>query len=144
MMPGARSPIASSEQAQRRMQRQGQRDTRPELAIRRILHSLGYRYRVDYRIPGMRAKADLAFTRVRVAVFIDGCFWHQCLEHGTLPKHNRKWWKAKLRANSRRDAEIDTRLTSCGWTVIRLWEHETPVHAAEQIGRTVDVRRTSC
>ena len=138
-----RAVIASSEQLRQRMQRQRQRDTKPELAIRRVLHARGYRYRVDYPIPGSRAKADVAFTRLRIAIFVDGCFWHQCPAHGTLPKRNRKWWKAKLAANVRRDAEIDKHLGSCGWTVLRIWEHDPPSAAVARIESLVHGMQTT-
>ncbi len=111
------------------------RDTGPELRIRSLLHRAGARYRVDYKVgPGRSApRPDIAFTRQRVAVFIDGCFWHRCPEHSTLPKANREFWKAKLTANVARDRDHDEVLTSLGWTVIRIWEHEGPAVATDRI-----------
>ncbi len=107
------------------MQRQGRRDTQPELLLRRELHRRGHRYYVD-RAPlaGLRRRADLLFPRRKVAVYVDGCFWHACPEHGTLPKNNRDWWITKLRANARRDRDTDAILRAAGWVVIRIWEHE--------------------
>ncbi|KXX66401.1 very short patch repair endonuclease [Marichromatium gracile] len=115
------------------MRAQKRKDTAPELAIRRELHRLGCGYRVDYPIPVSRRRADIAFPRCRIAVFVDGCFWHACPLHGTVPKHNRTWWEDKLRTNVARDRDTDQRLHEAGWTVIRVWEHEDPVAAARAI-----------
>lgn len=115
------------------MQRQGRRDTGPEVALRREVWRRGLRYRVDTTpIPGRR-RADLVFTRARVAVFVDGCFWHRCALHGTTPKANREWWLAKLDANAARDRATDRELAAAGWTVVRVWEHEEPVAAASRV-----------
>jgi DNA mismatch endonuclease (patch repair protein) len=122
------------------MQRQARRDTAPELALRRALYRLGLRYRVDVSpIPGMRSRADIVFAPRHVAVFVDGCFWHSCPDHGTIPKSNRDWWTRKLRANTERDRDIDKRLRTAGWHVIRVWEHED----AEGVARKIEpiVRR---
>lgn len=113
------------------------RDTLPELALRRGLHKLGYRYRVDRSPDGGRRRADLIFGRHRVAVFVDGCFWHGCPEHGTWPKANAKWWRMKIRANIKRDRETDKRLAAAGWTVVRVWEHETAEGAVSQVIATM-------
>ena len=122
------------------MERQGRRDTKPELALRRELHHLGLRYRVDtVPLPGLRRRADVVFPRARVAVYLDGCFWHGCSTHGTQPKANAEWWAAKLDANRRRDADTDARLAAAGWRVVRIWEHDDPVEAA--IGISDLVRR---
>src|SRR5438105_2581206 len=106
---GARStPLASSPEVRRRMKQTGQRDTPPELALRRVLHANGFRYRVDYApISGLRRRADIVFSAARVAVFVDGCFWHGCPDHGTWPKTNGNWWREKIQANKRRDADTD-------------------------------------
>jgi DNA mismatch endonuclease (patch repair protein) len=118
-----------------------QRDTQPELRLRSALHGLGLRYRVHLApLGGVRRKADVAFPRQKVAVFVDGCFWHWCPEHGTLPRANRSWWEAKLLANRERDADTDRRLRAAGWESIRIWEHESVDVAAAQI-RTVVWRR---
>ncbi len=127
-------PIPSSDAVSKRMSRQSTRDTAPEIAIRRQLHADGFRFRVD-RAPlqGLRRKADIVFTRGHVAVFIDGCFWHRCPEHGTMPASNAKWWEAKLARNVERDAETNQILTEAGWTVVRIWEHEDPNKAARRV-----------
>lgn len=117
-----------------------QRDTGAELAIRSAAHQLGLRYFVDRRpMPELRTRADLVFPRQRIAVFIDGCFWHGCPEHGTVPRANAEWWITKLEANRARDARATEALEDAGWTVIRIWEHEDPELAAQQI--TAEVRR---
>lgn len=118
------------------------RDTPPEMAIRRLLHGQGFRYRVNYQpIPTLRRTADIAFIRTKVAVFIDGCFWHSCPLHGTLPKSNADWWQAKLQRNVDRDRDTDERLRNAGWTVIRIWEHEQPASAAGRVAEAVNQRR---
>jgi DNA mismatch endonuclease (patch repair protein) len=123
------------------MQRQRRRDTAPELALRSLLHGRGLRFRVDYPLPNLRRRADLAFPRARVAVFIDGCFWHGCPEHGTWPKANAEWWKQKIEGNRKRDADTDQRLREAGWASIRLWEHESPENAARTVEEAVSARR---
>lgn len=100
------------------------RDTRPELAVRRLLHAAGLRYRVDFPPLGGRRRADIVFTSQRIAVFIDGCFWHGCPEHATYPKRNADYWGPKLARNIARDREVDASLSSAGWIVARHWEHE--------------------
>ena len=110
------------------------RDTKPELDVRRLLHARGFRYRVAYPVPGAaRRSIDIAFTKVKVAVFLDGCFWHGCPEHGTHPRANADWWVVKLRRNMARDAETDDLLESAGWRVMRFWEHESPEAVADRI-----------
>jgi DNA mismatch endonuclease (patch repair protein) len=101
------------------------RDTSPELAVRRLLHAAGCRYRVDFPPLGGRRRADVVFTRHRIAVFIDGCYWHGCPEHGSLPKRNSDYWLPKLARNSERDRETDTLLRAAGWLPLRFWEHES-------------------
>ncbi len=118
----------------RRMARQRTRDTAPEVALRSILHGRGLRYRLDRPLPGLpRRRADITFGRQRVAVFVDGCFWHACPEHGTWPKRNDEWWAAKIRRNTERDRETDAHLQACGWKVIRVWEHESADEAADRV-----------
>src|SRR5947208_16825525 len=104
-------PAASSAEALRRLANQRRRDTRPEMAIRRLVHARSMRYRVDAALPGMRRRADLLFTSSRVAVFVDGCFWHGCPEHGTMSKNNAAWWAKKIDANVERDRDTAQRLT---------------------------------
>jgi DNA mismatch endonuclease, patch repair protein len=101
-------------------------DTKPELALRRALHRLGYRYRKDHRLDldgGRRVRPDIAFTARKVAVFVDGCFWHACPEHGSKPRANEWYWGPKLIKNVERDRINDAALILAGWTVVRLWEH---------------------
>ena len=127
-------PQPVDEHKRRSMARQRTRDTGPELAVRRRLHALGYRYRVDHRpLPDLRARGDIVFTRARVAVFVDGCFWHQCPQHRTSPRHNGAWWEAKLQANVARDRATDRRLADAGWRVVRIWEHASPDEAVATI-----------
>ncbi|TQJ13074.1 T/G mismatch-specific endonuclease [Yimella lutea] len=116
-----------------RMSRQRRRDTQPEVLLRRALHRRGHRFRVDTALPGMsRRRSDILFTKKRVAVFVDGCFWHSCPEHATFPRNNEQWWQDKLRRNVERDRETDTHLRSLGWTPVRVWEH-VPVDDAVEI-----------
>ena len=122
-----------------RMRAQRRRDTAPELALRRELHRRGVRYYVD-RAPmkGVRRRADLVFPRRKVAVYVDGCFWHSCPQHATFPKNNAQWWAEKLAGNVTRDRDTDTRLTDAGWTVVRIWEHENPMVAADRVQEALD------
>lgn len=109
-------------------------DTAPELALRHELHSRGLRYRVQLHVPGnRRRRIDIAFTRVKVAVFVDGCFWHGCPDHGHRPATNREWWDWKIQRNRERDRDTTELLTGKGWRVVRVWEHEDPSHAADRI-----------
>ena len=125
------------------MRRQGRRDTKPELALRRELHRRGHRYYVDRPpLAGMGRRADLVFPRLRVAVYVDGCFWHSCPRHATIPKNNHDWWTAKLAGNVTRDRDTDTRLADVGWRVIRIWEHEDPVAAADRVALAVREQRS--
>lgn len=121
-----------------RMSRQATRDTEPELLLRHELHSMGLRYRVDAPLPGMpRRRADVLFTRAKVAVFVDGCFWHGCPEHKTSPTNNAAWWATKLARNIERDRETDAHLNSLGWTVLRIWEHDNMIQAATDIALVI-------
>lgn len=133
----AHAPVPSSAAVSARMARQGRRDTSPELLLRRALHRRGLRYRVDAALPGLpRRRADVLFTRARLAVFVDGCFWHACPEHTTLPASNRKWWQEKLDRNVARDRDTDERLEAAGWTVLRFWEHADMDAAAAVVHET--------
>ncbi|MCO5300199.1 MAG: very short patch repair endonuclease [Candidatus Nanopelagicales bacterium] len=110
------------------------RDTRPELAIRRELHRRGLRYRVNVSVPGMpRRTIDVAWKGRRVAVFIDGCYWHGCREHSSAPKVNSDYWGPKIENNRRRDRETGQFLQERGWVVLRLWEHESVKEVADAI-----------
>lgn len=114
------------------------RDTGPEMAVRRALHARGLRYRVDHPLPfDRRRRADIVFTRAKVAVFIDGCFWHGCPEHGTTPRTNTAFWAAKIARNRERDEDTTGRLEALGWTVLRFWEHEDAGRSAAIVARTV-------
>lgn len=124
------------------MQRQRRRDTSAERAIRSLLHGRGLRFRVDYPLLELRRRADIVFLRERIAVMVDGCFWHKCPEHGTWPKQNAAWWRDKIEANQRRDRDTDRRLAEAGWAVVRVWEHERPEAAAERVIAEVQARRT--
>ncbi|MFD5035587.1 very short patch repair endonuclease [Streptomyces sp. NPDC058378] len=125
-----------------RMSRQARRDTKPEVAVRRLLHAAGYRFRVNARVPDMpRRTIDIAFTRAKVAVMIDGCFWHGCPVHATQPKSNAEWWREKLDRNMARDRETTEHLAAAGWTVLRFWEHEAPDGAAELVAAAVEQER---
>ena len=126
---GATSPIR-----RRIMQANRRRDTGPELALRRALFALGYRYRVDYRaVPQLRRRVDIAFTKDKLAIFVDGCFWHSCPQHGSIPRSNTDYWIPKLVRNVNRDRETDKALRNEGWVVVRVWEHEDPDMAASRI-----------
>ena len=121
------------------MQGNRKRDTRPELALRRELHARGYRYRVNHpiRTDTRLVRADIAFTRWKVAVFVDGCFWHACPDHGTRPQSNTAYWDPKIRGNVARDRAVDEDLAAAGWTVIRLWEHLNASAAADEVERVL-------
>jgi DNA mismatch endonuclease, patch repair protein len=127
-------PVPSSSGVSGRMQRQRRQDTEPELALRRALHREGLRYRVCMPVEGLRRRTiDIAFTRLRLAVFVDGCFWHGCPIHATWPKANASWWEQKILKNRARDIETTERLKADGWTVVRIWEHEPTEQAAKMI-----------
>lgn len=115
-------------------------NTAPELQLRKLLHARGLRYRVDFPPDpkSRRRRADIVFTKVRLAVFIDGCFWHGCPIHATLPVTNRSYWEPKLQRNKERDTETNEHLERLGWTVIRVWEHEDPESAASLIAATIE------
>lgn len=121
------------------MQSQRRRDTAAELAVRRELHRLGLRFFVHRRpLPELRREADLVFPRARVAVFVDGCFWHGCPEHGRVRHVENTWyWPEKIESNKRRDRDTDERLADAAWIVVRVWEHEDPTAAASRIASVV-------
>lgn len=131
-------PAASSKEALKRMLSTRQRDTAPELELRSELHRLGLRFRTHRSVlPGVRRKVDIVFIRARVAVFVDGCFWHSCPQHGTSAKANAAFWREKLAGNQRRDRDTDSRLKLARWRVVRVWEHEDPRAAARRIAKSV-------
>jgi DNA mismatch endonuclease (patch repair protein) len=120
-------------------------NTKPEIALRSALHRRGLRFRKDHplRVGGVRVRPDVVFTRWKVAVFVDGCFWHRCPDHSNTPKRNTEYWIPKLQANVDRDQRVDTALAIDGWTVVRVWEHEDAEVAADQISSVVQRRRPS-
>ncbi len=129
---------ASSAARRRNMQAIRSRDTKPEWTIRRLVHAQGLRYRVAAKpLPGLRRTADLVFRPAKVAVFIDGCYWHGCPEHYVPPKTNSGYWSDKVARNVARDRDTDRQLIEAGWTVLRFWEHESPDTCALQIAATV-------
>ncbi|WP_345799803.1 very short patch repair endonuclease [Microbacterium sp. AZCO] len=140
----SRASWASSERVSKSMRSNRGRDTSPELALRRVLHAAGYRYRVDYPPgPDRRRRADIVFTRLRIVVFVDGCFWHSCPVHGTVPKTNVDYWVPKLERNRLRDAETSRALETDGWAVIRIWEHESVAAASALVMGAVNEKRRS-
>ena len=142
-MPAPDTPKPSSAAAAKRMRNMAQRDTGIEVAIRKELFRRGYRYRVHLRLDGItRARPDFAFAREKVAVFVDGCFWHWCPKHGTLPNKNAGWWANKLYGNVERDRRHDGDLRKAGWRVVRIWEHEPCEAAARKIERAIKACRS--
>jgi DNA mismatch endonuclease (patch repair protein) len=114
------------------------RDTRPERELRSELHRLGLRFRVHRAVvPGVRREADVVFAAARLAVFVDGCFWHGCPDHGTMAKANAAFWREKIETNRQRDADTDARLRASGWRVLRVWEHEDARAAARRVARAL-------
>lgn len=131
--PAKEPPTETRRQVLRRV---AKKDTAPELSLRRELHARGLRYRLHVPVPGMhRRSMDVSLSRARIAVFVDGCFWHGCPEHFHLPAHNREWWQWKLTSVQNRDAHTTAALTAAGWTVVRVWEHEDMAAAATRIHR---------
>lgn len=130
---------ASSEQARRTMRANRSRDTAPELAVRRKLHHRGWRFRVNYRaLPDDRRRTvDIAFTRAKLVVLIDGCFWHGCKSHFIAPKSNQQYWDDKISRNRSRDTETTRRLKAAGWQVLRFWEHQSPEAVVAKIETTL-------
>lgn len=125
------------------MVRNRRRDTKPEIELRRALHRQGQRFRVDLPInaQGLTVRPDVVFTRQRVAVFVDGCFWHGCPLHGNMPVRNQDYWKPKLERNTARDRRVDGALQQAGWIVIRCWEHELPELVADCVAAAVQKLR---
>lgn len=129
------------------MQATRRKDTAPELAVRRVLHRRGLRYRVNATIPGIaslaRRRMDIVFPRARTVVLVDGCFWHGCPLHATQAKANATFWRTKIEGNVRRDRDTDATLRDAGWTVLRAWEHEDPEKVADQVEQHVRLTGTS-
>lgn len=133
---------ASSPGVRASMQSNRGRDTKPELALRSAVHAIGLRYRVGARpLKEIRRTADLVFSRGKVAVFLDGCFWHGCPEHHTVAATNATFWSDKVKSNTARDRDTDKRLADAGWAVVRVWEHEDPAAAAYRVYAVVSARR---
>lgn len=125
---------ASSAGVRRSMQSNRPRDTKPELRLRSAAHRLGLRYLVGARpLPRLNRTADLLFTKAKIAVFVDGCYWHGCPQHHTVAKTNAKFWADKVDTNRRRDRETTALLEEEGWLVIRVWEHEPMEEAAAML-----------
>lgn len=124
-------PVPLDEATRQRMRRQRQAGTKPEVALRQELHRRGLRYRLTAPFKGVRP--DIVFPGIRLVVFVDGCFWHGCPDHGTQPKNNAAWWAAKLDANKARDARQTAALKAAGWEVLRVWEHMPVLDAADLV-----------
>jgi DNA mismatch endonuclease, patch repair protein len=135
---------ASSPGVRASMRSNNGRDTKPERELRSAVHALGLRYRVSVRpLKAVRRNADLAFTRTKVAVFLDGCFWHGCPDHHTVAVTNAEFWASKVEMNRARDCDTDRRLIEAGWAVVRVWEHEDASVAAQRVRDVVLARRTA-
>jgi DNA mismatch endonuclease, patch repair protein len=130
-------PQPTSTAVTKRMRANRRKDTRPEVAVRSALHGAGLRFFVDrpVRLRDRVVRPDIVFPRARIAVFVDGCYWHACPEHGTQPMHNVEYWTLKLRRNVERDRAVDAGLVESGWFVLRCWEHEAPEAVAVKVRR---------
>ena len=135
-------PSASSTAALTRMKRQRQRDTKPEMALRRELHRRGRRYRVHVPVMQGRSRHDIVFSSAKVVVEVRGCFWHGCPTHATLPKANAEWWRSKIAATRQRDVDTSHRLAEAGWTLIVVWEHEDPIVATDAVESALEMAST--
>lgn len=136
-----KAPKSPSPETRRRMQGTRRTGTGCELSVRAALRGHGLRFRVDWPIVGTRRRADIAFIGSKVAVFVDGCFWHACPNHATWPKTNSAWWRAKIEGNVLRDRSTDAHLRAAGWIVLRFWEHADATRAASRIVSVVSQRR---
>lgn len=137
-------PNPTSDSVRQRMRNTAQRDNAVELAVRSALHRLGFRFRIHQRVvPGTKRTVDILLPRHRLAVFVNGCFWHGCPIHATWPKRNAEFWRIKIEANRERDADTDRRLQQAGWRVIRIWEHEQPNEAALRVAELIRAGDTS-
>ena len=129
---------APTPQVSQRMRHTAQRDNMAERAVRSALHRAGYRFRLHQRIvPGTRRTVDIVLPRYRIALFVNGCFWHGCRRHATWPKRNAEFWQQKIEANRARDADTDRRLRKNGWTVVRIWEHDEPDEAVNEVAARI-------
>lgn len=135
-------PAAISDKVSGNMRSMPEHSTGPEMAVRRLLFQKGLRYRVQYPVPGAsRRSIDIAFSGIKVAIFIDGCFWHGCTEHRNIPSHNRDWWKNKIEQNRLRDRDTDQKLCDAGWYVLRFWEHDPAEWIVSKVQEIVEVRK---
>lgn len=136
-------PVPSSPAVSAVMRGNRRSDTGPELALRKALHARGFRFRVqmEIRAGDVRVRPDIVFSRNRLAVFVDGCFWHGCPEHGTSPHRNVSYWSRKLIGNRVRDNRVDAALAVNGWTPVRIWEHVDPDVAAAEVADLLNSRR---
>jgi DNA mismatch endonuclease (patch repair protein) len=134
LYPYPKDPLVSA-----RMRRNTKTGTKPERDLRSVLHSNGLRFRKNFplRAGDRTVRPDVVFTRQRLAVFVDGCYWHRCPEHGTSPRFNSSYWRAKLDRNVERDRVVDAALAREGWTILRVWEHERAADAAQRIGQAL-------
>ena len=132
-------PNPATQAVTRSMRGNRSTDTKPEVETRRLLHGMGLRFRKSYLIEfeNGRTTVDIAFTRLRLVVLIDGCFWHGCPEHGRIPKRNALYWSSKLRGNVQRDKAVNQLLSEAGWTVIRFWSHDSPRQIANAVSNRV-------
>lgn len=143
VFPLPQRPSPSSPAVTARLSKQARRDTSLERDVRRALHASGFRYRLQVPVPGRpRRTIDICFPGLKLAVFLDGCFWHGCPEHGTRPKSNAEWWRDKVATNRARDSDTTAHLENLGWRVLRFWEHDSPPVIATAIARGVDDLRS--
>lgn len=142
LLKGVPLPAPSSIGASATMRANRRTDTQQEVRIRSLLHRLGFRFRKDHAIDllGVRVRPDIVFSRKKLAVFIDGCFWHNCPDHGRIPKANTEYWRLKLAYNSERDRQSNQALENAGWLVLRIWEHVESSGAVDQIARCMESR----
>jgi len=140
-MGGTERSWATSPGTRASMRGNRSRDTKPELALRSAVHAVGLRYRVAARpLADLPRTADLVFRPARVAVFMDGCFWHGCPAHHTKATTHAQFWAQKVERNMQRDRDTDTRLAAAGWLPVRVWEHEDPIEAARRVVDLVRMR----
>lgn len=137
-------PVAKSDR-RRNMQANRRRDTKPEVELRSSLHRRGYRYRCDFVVdlPQGRVRPDIVFTRLKIAIFVDGCFWHLCPDHGSMPTRNQSYWTPKLNRNVKRDRDQSMWLRGAGWKVIRVWEHEGIEDSVERVAAAIEAQKLS-
>ncbi len=140
-----RTPLPSSLAAKHRMQAGKPTDTKPEIELRSaLIASANNDFEVNYKVvEGLRRNADIAFLNEKIAVFVDGCFWHGCPKHGTWPKANAEFWRAKIERNKERDIDTNNKLRAAGWKVVRVWEHENMAKVAKRILKLLEVRASS-